>query len=480
MTTNKDWQNRFNIVQDMINESIDALGVVPEVPDRENFEHLLINLRDFGYMQFKYFNTGAGKSAAPGHTPENAMFATLNQMGHDLDVINQCASQRRSGADVRKALDIGDLIVCEGSNMALSLGLLTEQPVALAYLQKSPNIRVIPYANVAMIGMPYSTLTFASSRNKRVTRDYLATMHEFGHYVYWHGHMPEAGVSDTPLRKKSAGHALQYALEEVTKSAPAWLKNWTEESFADIYGCLAGGPIMAFDFQDLETESNPSEAFHKDDGAHPVSVLRPEIYARVLERSSDSAVAAWADAARKRWVNLALKKANDLKGIAPEFLPSGGKSAVTEKTWPQVKFKTAAGRFITVEEGRAQLNEMVDRILGLILPAQAPSGSTPLLSLSSKTVKAAASQADPAVALYKELDKKIDGLHAPEGILPNHNPVASRNWLKDWDRWREHLLTDDERRSGASKLSDGDKWLTIARAGGWATEGPQGDPTRAP
>ncbi|NJN55367.1 MAG: hypothetical protein HC804_11780 [Anaerolineae bacterium] len=55
--------------------------------------------------------------------------------------------------------------------------------------------------------------------------------------------------------------------------------NWLEEIFADVYGCLVAGPVMAYDFQELSLDNKD---FNEDDGEHPLAAIRPFIYTQVL------------------------------------------------------------------------------------------------------------------------------------------------------------------------------------------------------
>jgi hypothetical protein len=130
----------------------------------------------------------------------------------------------------------------------------------ITYFQKNVSIRVIPYASVALIGIPYTTIN--------ASKDFLAIPHEVGHYLYWKGIVN--------------GHTIQQELSISVPKNPAWCFDWLEETFADVYGCLIAGPTIALSFQDLQLRRTPKE-FIKNDEEHPVPILRPNIYNKVLK-----------------------------------------------------------------------------------------------------------------------------------------------------------------------------------------------------
>jgi hypothetical protein len=73
--------------------------------------------------------------------------------------------------------------------------------------------------------------------------------------------------------------------------------------FADVYGALIAGPVMALDFQDLALH-NSCEGFTTSDNDHPVPILRPDIYSKVLARAANETYrwGDWAAALRQRWL----------------------------------------------------------------------------------------------------------------------------------------------------------------------------------
>jgi hypothetical protein len=115
----------------------------------------------------------------------------------------------------------------------------------------------------------------------KVSRDMLAIPHEVGHHLYREGQL------QLPGGEKSISSYLQERFEEAKIWAWDWRNDWLEEIFADVYGLLVAGPVMALSFQDLLTDNLPSR-FREDTGRHPIPALRPYIQTRILRRITDA------------------------------------------------------------------------------------------------------------------------------------------------------------------------------------------------
>jgi hypothetical protein len=153
---------------------------------------------------------------------------------------------------LHKADQLGQLAL----NLAID-GKLLPQSTVISYFNKSAYVRTIPYAPLALVAVPYTATS--------VPRDYLATPHEVGHHVYRHSPGLLADLRDRlPIQ-------------------PAWCCRWQEEIFADVYGCLVGGPVVGLDFQDILFDHSLAN-FMSDDGDHPVEAIRPYAYVKVLAK----------------------------------------------------------------------------------------------------------------------------------------------------------------------------------------------------
>lgn len=196
----------------------------------------------------------------------------IDRAAEDVEVILRALQQRMPPLSLNDALvqrlKLADRLAFAALKPVLSTeagGLLSDEDAmlrpttAVTYFQKANSIRVIPYAPVALIGIPFSAAT--------CTQDLLAIPHEAGHYVYWH----------EPLARGS----LNGSLARHFWDQPAWVSAWQEEIFADVYGTLVGGPYMALNFQDILADTR-RERFVTDDGDHPVAVARAAVFTSTL------------------------------------------------------------------------------------------------------------------------------------------------------------------------------------------------------
>lgn len=206
----------------------------------------------------------------------------INQSFNDLQVIEWAADQRLNGSDaMRAALHAADQLAYAALEPAIAGKLLNDTAV-ITYFEKFASIRILPYANAALIGIPFSCI--------HTPQDFLAIPHEAGHYVFGRGKLPEGN-----LRK------LLFAAYGAGDPHPDEVRDWIEEIAADVYGCLIAGPVIALDFQDLQLEKSPKK-FALDDGEHPAPVLRPLIYHKALHRQSRAGKGqAWAEALDAVW-----------------------------------------------------------------------------------------------------------------------------------------------------------------------------------
>jgi hypothetical protein len=377
--------------------------------DMDNLRELAECLVEFAEKQFGFFYDGFVGSdldeGRPKHKdfllnhsrefpPEYVFRVTLDQVAEDLEVIRRAADQRRSEI-VAQSLKKADKLVWSALKPVVGPGKLvddeeppeTPKPVTdeklpkttvLSYFQKSASIRVVPYAPVALIGIPFAAAS--------VPRDYLAIPHEVGHYVYRHGKVRING------ELKSIPQVLgRRLLEQVERNqdkerailgkelwnqlnpeydpdnpkldppvpSPRYVRRWKEEIFADVYGCLVGGPIAALSFRDLMLQSSryaviqtPAEylygQFTEDDGVHPVPVLRPYVYTmtlRVIDGLQHGNLWQWADVLDKQW----------------QAFPQ-----VQEDTEFRTRYAGPAPQYISVAKTLMEVYRVVNEVLNLL------------------------------------------------------------------------------------------------------------------
>jgi len=424
------WQARWEILEGMLAR----VPANPDVARSETIRQLRDCLQAFGARQFAFLLDGFDPQRHERHILEPsadypadfAFNTTLNQVFYDLDVL-QDAVAGRNGPD-GQTLATADHLAQAALDRAIEAGFLQETAV-LTYFNKSAKIRVIPYAPLALVAVPHTAA--------RVTRDFLAIPHEVGHYVFRHGQLESYRLLSW-LRRDAAGE-------------PNWLKRWLEEIFADVYGALIGGPVMALNFQDLLLD-NSRERFLRDDGVHPVAGLRPYIYTQVLAETGFAEAAAALNTRWEMWL--------ERRG-APEFFICYA---------PEPDGTTA----VTFASARARIEAAVANWLATLLkPLRAQ--STPPWSKDSSVdelyAEFEALVAEPPRPLLAGLraapdDPDIVGVTRHNLDLFNlRRKGATGMWLD--------ILVDTGRTQVALSPA---LWVQALAALGWNTEGPEEDP----
>jgi hypothetical protein len=286
------WKKRFDSLNSRIEALSDLLDTAGLFDRKEVLQHLVSSLEAFARRQFDYFYDGFNDGTlqpASAWPVDHVMTAILEQISYDLEAIRWAAEQRRQDDSAMEwALRVGDKLTWQALQPAVEPFNLPDTTTVLVYFQKFAEIRMIPYAPVALIGLPITCVpTQKDGQTQMVTRDYLAIPHEVGHYVYWHGSVKAKG-HQWPLSQHIQGPFIPQM---------GWGREWLEELFADVYGCLIAGPIIAQSFQDLQMRVS-EDRFFADDGEHPVPLVRPDIYTKVLQKAFSKA---WAKYMNNRW-----------------------------------------------------------------------------------------------------------------------------------------------------------------------------------
>ncbi len=282
------WTERWSALHAVIEKMFTEYGLVSETR-LKTLRPLLLCLRAFGGKRFNDFHNGFIEQrleTSPDFPPDGVLSIIQDQIGFDISVIDSAILQRVSGTSKMKdSLATADLLAWSALQLAVSAGLLpASSATAVTYFQKSPHIRVVPYAPVALIGIPYSS--------QQLDRDFLATPHEVGHYVFGHG------MYNGKLLRK---HLVEQ-LDRIVPQQPDHdrLLHWLEEIFADVYGVCVAGPVMALDFQDLQLHTGRQQ-FITDDKDHPTPIMRPNLHLQVLRKRNPTEWGAWADVLEHNW-----------------------------------------------------------------------------------------------------------------------------------------------------------------------------------
>lgn len=264
------------------------------------FKSLLGNLLSFGANQFYYFYLGFGGEKPKGdisgqcdneeyeyqsskkcggkpqelvkdyaYPPEHVLRVVLDQIAYDFEVIQRALSHRQNKQtpDWKSTLCIAD---AWGQELLMKVtsdsGLLAVAPTVISYFNRTSRIRMIPYGDVALVGIPLTTTV----TNQR--RDLLVLSHELGHYVYWHGQI--------------GGYLVRDRLKDIVQGELPFFRNWIEEIFADVFGIIVSGQIAMVPWAISMIGDNPPTLVVQDNHVHPIDAVRPYIYTHTLEAIS--------------------------------------------------------------------------------------------------------------------------------------------------------------------------------------------------
>lgn len=500
------WWDRWQAWQDVVRES-SVKGSTTE-PFRTLFERLL----GFGNKQFGYFFYGFGvhKSLAPDHPalagayPRHTLEPdedrrypaqyvlrwTFDQLGYDYAVIQQAMLQRQHGTAQEKET----LALADGWGQALIAPaaqtlLPGRAPLVVSYFHGSPNIRVMPYADVALVGIPISTV-----REER-RRDLFVMGHELGHHLYWHGI-----VNGKPLRESVA--SIFPDQPNQGQGANVLVAPWLQEIFADVFSCVAGSlPAMAHAGMAMVWDNNPARRY-VEDGVYPPDALRPRIFRDAL---TEIAGRLGFEAARS--VSL-LKEIYD--GARQAFLE--GESSEARKRLEGIgtreerlkKIKEVRKRLEAIEateerlkkiEEAVQKSGVVGKIVDLLMDKAY--SDQPLLLVESLDALHAAillmgslpveaqQQEKPVLTWYQQLEAHITEMAKGAEKWPMEWQALSERVASERDQpdksnkcgfetLRDNALTGEHNDANPVKKQD---WKVVFQAGGWTVEGPETRPT---
>ena len=233
--------------------------------------------------------------ASAQYSPNYVLGSVLEQTSLDLTIIHQAFHQRQIPTLCAK-LFAADNFARMALKPAIASGFLgMRAPDVTCYLNKAVEIRLLPYHEMVLIGIPFTAdivlgkdiLELSSAAY--VSTDYLAIPHEIGHYLYQYGQAPAsfAQTSPHPLAKRPLAKIVQGQLQDKLAKQPdrlqrsTWIYTWLEEIFADAYGCLVAGPVSVLGFLQVLADGLPS-ALQEQSDKHPLAVLRPLIQTQIL------------------------------------------------------------------------------------------------------------------------------------------------------------------------------------------------------
>lgn len=421
------WEKRWQALE----KAMAGMNKRYESLSNPTYKAMVQCLQAFGASQFHFFNNGfqQGKLVPSLEYPaEYTLRTTLEQVGEDLSLLERAVDQRANGSAVMKeTLDKADKLAQAAVNLAVEGGLLNGQkPAVITYFNKSAEVRMIPYAPVALVGVPFAAT--------EVAQDFLAIPHEVGHYVYRH----------------TLGLAAE--LDALMPLQPAYQRPWIEEIFADVYGCLVAGPVMGLDFQDLFLDDS-LEDFVGDDGDHPVEAVRPDLYTSIL---TDLGFPVAAEALNQRWTEWLEKRGNPRT-----FVPYGefGEVAMADAG---AELEKAAGNVLQ----RLEKVRKVRQNDSAGYWSEELKNGAEVESLYRAFAKWVSSPPDVTVPQLRDLGDKVgivEGSSEPKNVRHKGMTDAWIDWIKEQSSG-----------NGGYELPS-TVWIPVLSVGGWTTRGPESD-----
>ncbi|MBN1657511.1 MAG: hypothetical protein JXA93_03870 [Anaerolineae bacterium] len=428
-------------------------------PRQMELIELVKSLMAFGGELFRMFDKDyldqAPTDVKDEYPVDYALWVITDQIGNDLNVIARAGNQRMKRAGDQEGGDVlakADALAYHALKPVI-VGAdrwLPEDTTALTYFQKSANIRVIPYANVALVGVPITSLS--------VDCDLLATPHEIGHYVYWRAR-PNRGT-------KMVREHLEELAQRQQIRVPGTLKNWREEIFADVYACLVAGPVAALSLQTMQLQSSKTGLMH-DDGEHPRPVVRPWAQLQALSCTTQwpNACAALRECWSHHWRRLSEPQVSSSAAEEENSLLDRVLSAL-HLTPDRDTRRGPAEPEKDLEAERHDVQNEAVRAVELL------NGFRFRDQWSDDISAVALHRGDDVVeVLSVQYQERLDRLDftTPPATWPRWPTGSAPNGHAARGRWREAL---DELLHVTPDSDEHDKWERLLWAGGWTTKMP--------
>lgn len=441
------WQARHAAQVKIIDEIIKSFEGYPKPMEKWQIriKATLLSLQEWSSEQFDFFLEGFEKGSIidnHNYPAEYALRRTVDQTAYDISVLQRASSQRhpvigsKSGI---QALELADKLAYKALQPAIDAQLL-EKTTVITYFQKEPKVRVIPYAPIALIGIPYTCVEVESDKTANF-RDFLAIPHEVGHYVFWHGRKKYGA------NFKHSANLGTLILNGVTPYPSTWYQSWVEEIFADIYSTLVAGPVSVLSLQDMLYDNLN---LIDDYGHYPVPIIRPKTHFRVLQVMKEIAdeymlgtlfPKILINKLERRWNNL-LKKRGRLN-IGLRFV---------------VRSKQPDSQWVSREIATDYLDRTIEEVLNVIKDEMPKIVGQ---SWSSDTNKIG--------ELYKQFQANIlkDAfLPSPPDLIENNQWEANNQHIQ----WFSHLKAASDN----GLTLDPSVWTSLLQAG-WLSNGPEDD-----
>lgn len=220
------------------------------------------------------------------------VFRTLHdQISVDLNIIYRIFQQRRLVHDENVTsegymLHLADVLAATAIQPAIAMGVIPSDITVLTYLKNRIDVRLVPYDNVMLLGIPNGITTVHIDW---ISTEYLAIPHEMGHYVFEYGQDLNTNerLGDKLKRKIKnlfdSPSSREVDIQQQQSQMTLLLERWLEEIFADVYGCFVAGPASILSFQELLASGQPG-VHEASDNKHPIPPLRPLIQTMILRQ----------------------------------------------------------------------------------------------------------------------------------------------------------------------------------------------------
>ncbi len=451
------WEKRWHALERILKAN-HAGSDDSQAPRYETLKSLRQCLQVFGGSHYDFFKSGfEGDEGiylepSPRYPKEYVLSTILDQISFDLDVMARAEHFRMPTAlpEMRTTLNKADILAYAALEPAIKANLLPDMTV-VTYFQKSVTVRIMPYAPVALIGIPFSAIDSP--------RDLLAIPHEVGHYVYRHGIFQQC---------QHTGSRFAAVLSNELAGRPQWLLNWLEEIFADVYGCLVAGPLIALSFQDLQAALSLQE-FVSEDGEHPTPALRPNVYHHVLDHSGLCPTTT--QALESRWAKY-LATRPGLSGL--QFAGAG-----------------VVGQALNLDQVNTEMARVIDKLMDEHLKILFDAARINYKNQDALWAWHDLPNGEPVDELYTRFTQQVEHMtsnlvkHVPELILSNEKemqlttpkadkgskPLARK--VGETGLWIDALKA--KKGSGQPLTMSAEIWVALLNSNGWATEGPGGN-----
>lgn len=416
--------------------------------------------------------SGLSETLLQHYPPNYGRYLITQQAINDFNLIWHIYNQRRGNLDgVQDATKIIYQLAEKALKPAIDANIIQKDIIIIPYLQKAPSIRIVPYANIAMIGLPYwlakirpDSFTFVQS----LAQDFLAIPHEIGHFVYWHGERTksykdkhiQAGIARWLKRHIQDSYEKQGELED-NRLFKA-LVRWSEEIFADVYGVVAAEAESVQSLMNMLRDYHRPEKFFDIEDSHPAPAIRPYSALAALEvlekrnsaqqgsRLSESQKSSWQ--LKEKWeAHDAVMQGKPFDTSRNKIYQLAGTATLQKRGNQAAKIKTSQGE---LSEMRLIMRHLGDYIVNDLLP-----------------------QADNKLPMLDDNTQRIDIVKAKwvrESLdKANSARLNSLPFAIGWQEWLDNLYEEYELLD-LSKYADNSQeryWVVAMNAGGW-TEGP--------